>query len=124
MRIERRYTVGGSKSPYDLIEWRKATSEIKNPDGSIVFRMEGIEVPASWSQVAVDVLAQKYFRKAGVPKLLERVAEEGIPRFVKFIKEQVGKHPFDWNDQSGRTQKEVCRMLEDLADEFRFKEAA
>jgi len=45
-------------------------------------------------------------------------------RFVKPIKAQIDKHPFDWNDQSGRTQKEVCRMLEDLADEFRFKEVA
>src|ERR1700693_4328794 len=82
MRIERRYTAGG-KPPYDLIEWRKATSEIKNPDGSIVFRMEGIEVPASWSQVAVDVLAQKYFRKAGVPKLLERVPEDDVPEWLQ-----------------------------------------
>ena len=83
MRIERRYTVDGSKSPYDLIEWRTATSEIKNPDGSIVFRMENIEVPASWSQVAVDVLSQKYFRKAGVPKLLERVPEDGVPPWLQ-----------------------------------------
>ncbi|MEH2517360.1 ribonucleoside-diphosphate reductase alpha chain [Bradyrhizobium sp. AZCC 1610] len=83
MRIERRFTVDGSKSPYDLIEWRTATSEIKNPDGSVVFRMENIEVPASWSQVAVDVLAQKYFRKAGVPKLLERVPEEGVPTWLQ-----------------------------------------
>jgi hypothetical protein len=45
-------------------------------------------------------------------------------RFVPLIKTQVGKQPFDWNDQTGRTQKEVTRMLEDLADEFRFKEVA
>jgi hypothetical protein len=45
-------------------------------------------------------------------------------RFVKLIKEQTGKQPFDWNDQSGRHQKEVVRMFEDLADEFRFKEVA
>jgi hypothetical protein len=66
MRIERRYTVA-SQDPYKNIDWRTATSEIKNPDGTVVFRMEGIEVPTTWSQVAVDVLAQKYFRKAGVP---------------------------------------------------------
>jgi hypothetical protein len=45
-------------------------------------------------------------------------------RFVSLIKGQVGKHPFDWNDQTGRSQKEVVRMFEDLADEFRFKETA
>ncbi|WP_029081160.1 adenosylcobalamin-dependent ribonucleoside-diphosphate reductase [Bradyrhizobium sp. th.b2] len=82
MRIERRYTKAGI-SPYDLIAWRTATSEIKNPDGSVVFRLEGIEVPESWSQVAVDVLAQKYFRKAGVPKFLIKVAEDGVPVWLQ-----------------------------------------
>ena len=65
MRFERRYTTAG-QSPYAAIAFRKAVSEIRNPDGSIVFRLEGISVPESWSQVAADVLAQKYFRKAGV----------------------------------------------------------
>jgi ribonucleoside-diphosphate reductase alpha chain len=63
MRIERRYTKAGQDA-YAEIEFRQATSEIKNPDGSVVFRLEKIEVPASWSQVATDILAQKYFRKA------------------------------------------------------------
>src|SRR4051794_9027039 len=63
MRIERRYTTEG-KSPYAAIPFRTVTSEIRNPDGSVVFRLEDIAVPESWSQVAADVLAQKYFRKA------------------------------------------------------------
>ena len=63
MRIERRYTKAG-QSPYAAIPFRLATSEIRNPDGSTVFRQDGIEVPEAWSQVATDVLAQKYFRKA------------------------------------------------------------
>ena len=58
MRIERRYTKAGEDA-YAGIEFRRATSEIKNPDGSVVFRLEGIEVPSSWSQVAADILAQK-----------------------------------------------------------------
>lgn len=65
MRIERRFTKPG-QSPYAEIEFRKGISEIKNPDGSIVFRLADIDVPAQFSQVATDVLAQKYFRKAGV----------------------------------------------------------
>ena len=69
MRIERRYTTAG-QSPYRPIAFRRATSEIRNPDGSLVFRLDGIEAPEAWSQVAVDVLAQKYFRKAGVPARL------------------------------------------------------
>ena len=56
-----------------------ASSEIRNPDGSVVFRLDEIEVPSAWSQVAVDVLAQKYFRKAGVPARLEAGREKGVP---------------------------------------------
>ena len=70
MRIERRYTIEG-RSPYADIGFRLTTSEIRNPDGSIVFHADNVEVPAAWSQVASDVLAQKYFRKAGVPARLE-----------------------------------------------------
>ena len=81
MRIERRYTKAGQKPCAD-IAFRKATSEIKNPDGSVVFKLEGIEVPAAWSQVATDVLAQKYFRKAGVPAILKRVEEETVPSWL------------------------------------------
>ncbi|MCC6948707.1 MAG: vitamin B12-dependent ribonucleotide reductase [Bradyrhizobiaceae bacterium] len=81
MRIERRYTKEG-QSPYAGIKFRTAVSEIRNPDGSIVFRLENIEVPEHWSQVATDVLAQKYFRKAGVPAQLKRVEEETVPSFL------------------------------------------
>lgn len=81
MRIERRFTKAG-QSPYADIEFRKATSEIKNPDGSVVFRLENIDVPAQFSQVAADILAQKYFRKAGVPAKLKRVEENDVPSFL------------------------------------------
>ncbi len=81
MRIERRYTKAG-QSPYATIEFRKAKSEIRNPDGSVVFSVAGIDVPAAWSQVACDVLAQKYFRKAGVPARLTKVEENDVPSFL------------------------------------------
>ena len=81
MRINRHFTVE-DHSPYEGIAFRQATSEIRNPDGSIVFHQDGIEVPEAWSQVAADVLAQKYFRKAGVPKNLKPVAEDGVPQFL------------------------------------------
>src|SRR5205823_5517581 len=81
MRIERRNTTQG-QSPYAGIEFRLTTSEIRNPDGSVVFKAENVEVPAFWSQVASDVLAQKYFRKAGVPARLRRVEEETVPSFL------------------------------------------
>src|SRR6195256_400388 len=81
MRIERRYTKP-DQSPYADIAFRTTKSEIRNPDGSIVFSQEGIEVPAAWSQVAADVLAQKYFRKAGVPARLHRIEEDTVPAFL------------------------------------------
>ncbi|MEJ2125768.1 MAG: vitamin B12-dependent ribonucleotide reductase, partial [Alphaproteobacteria bacterium] len=81
MRIERRFTTA-DQSPYEKIEFREATSEIRNPDGSIVFRLENIQVPAHWSQVATDILAQKYFRKAGVPAKLKRIEENSTPSWL------------------------------------------
>lgn len=81
MRIERRYTKA-DQSPYAAIDFRLTTSEIRNPDGSVVFRLENVEVPEFWSQVASDVLAQKYFRKAGVASRLKKVEEETIPSWL------------------------------------------
>jgi ribonucleoside-diphosphate reductase alpha chain len=81
MRVDRQFTTAG-KGPYDGIEFRKATSEIRNPDGSIVFQLKDIEVPAAWSQVASDILAQKYFRKAGVPARLKKVEENSVPSWL------------------------------------------
>ncbi len=81
MRIERRYTKSND-SAYAGIEFRSVTSEIKNPDGSVVFRLADIQVPSTWSQVASDILAQKYFRKAGVAKILKRVEENDVPSWL------------------------------------------
>ena len=81
MQIARRFTAA-TVSPYEGVAFRETASEIRNPDGSVVFRLEGIEVPAAWSQVASDVLAQKYFRKAGVPARLKKVREKGVPAWL------------------------------------------
>ncbi|UCE62774.1 MAG: vitamin B12-dependent ribonucleotide reductase, partial [Nitrospirota bacterium] len=67
MKIERRYTKPG-ESPYQNIPFTTRSSEIRNPDGSVVFRQTDIQAPEHWSQLAIDILAQKYFRKAGVPQ--------------------------------------------------------
>src|ERR1700682_4887580 len=81
MRIDRRNTTQG-QSPYAGIDFRLTTSENRNPDGSIVFRLENVEVPQFWSQVACDVRAQKYFRKAGVAARLKKVEEETVPSWL------------------------------------------
>ncbi len=81
MKIERRFTTEETGA-YGSIAFRTTASEIRNPDGSVVFRLDDLEVPESWSQVASDVLAQKYFRKAGIPAALKRVREKGVPEFL------------------------------------------
>ena len=81
MKIERKFTRAGDDA-YAAISFGTTSSEIRNPDGTVVFRNDCIEVPTSWSQVASDVLAQKYFRKAGVAAKLKRVKEKGMPEFL------------------------------------------
>ncbi|MGJ3258952.1 MAG: vitamin B12-dependent ribonucleotide reductase [Rhodospirillales bacterium] len=81
MRISRHYTTEG-KSAYDALEFRTTSSEIRNPDGSVVFKLDELEVPKRYSQVASDVLAQKYFRKAGVPARLKAVEENTVPAWL------------------------------------------
>ncbi|CAM1643061.1 C-terminal [Bartonella apis] len=97
MKIARHFTKEG-QSPYTGIEFHKATSEIKNPNGSIVFRLENIDVPSQFSQVAADILAQKYFRKAGVPAALKKVEENGVP---------------SWLWRSVADEKELAKIAED-----------
>ncbi|MDC3404635.1 vitamin B12-dependent ribonucleotide reductase [Acidimicrobiia bacterium] len=67
LKVTRKYTSKGD--PYNEIVWEKRTSKIANPDGSVVFEMENVEIPSAWSQVATDIMVSKYFRKAGVPQV-------------------------------------------------------
>src|SRR5277367_5848444 len=82
MQIPRRYTVAG-QDPFASFTFAPRTSRIVNPDGSVVFEMKEVLAPDSWSQVAVDVLAQKYFRRAGVPAQSEPLVEVGIPDWLQ-----------------------------------------
>ena len=93
MRFERRFTTDGTDA-YAGIEFRKSSSEIRNPDGSVVFASHDFDVPAAWSQVACDVLAQKYFRRAGVPTRLRRVEEPDVPSWL-------WRHEADSNSADG-----------------------
>ena len=81
MRFQRKFTTAG-KDAYHGIEFVETRSEIRNLNGSLVFCQERVEVPAAWSQVACDVIAQKYFRKAGVPNRLAKVREKDVPEFL------------------------------------------
>ncbi len=65
LTIERLYT-SADQNPLDSVVWERRQSVITNPDGSVVFKMEGAEIPAAWSQLATDIVVSKYFRKAGL----------------------------------------------------------
>mgnify|MGYP001072075532 CR=1 FL=1 len=97
LTIERRFTTAG-EDPFASVEWSRRTSRIANPDGSVVFEMKDAEVPASWSQVAADIMVSKYFRKAGVPQF-----------------DASGKQLFDEHDMPvlgpERSAKQVIRRL-------------
>ena len=80
MKFRRTYSAPGD--PYAGLTFEPRTSRITNPDGSVIFEAKDVMVPTGWSQVAVDVLAQKYCRKAGVPKDVKRVPEEGVPEWL------------------------------------------
>jgi ribonucleoside-diphosphate reductase alpha chain len=111
MKIERKFTTEATGA-YGALAFTVTTSEIRNPDGKTVFKNDAVEVPEGWSQVASDVLAQKYFRKAGVPAVLKKVREKGVPEFLwrsvpdedalaklpadqRFVGETSGKQVFD-----------------------------
>ncbi len=81
MKIARKFTTPGQDAYADL-DFIMTQSEIRNPDGTVVFKLDECEVPGGWSQVASDVIAQKYFRKAGVPAASKRVREKGVPEFL------------------------------------------
>src|ERR1043166_5403326 len=89
MHIPRRFTAQG-QDPFAATKFVARGSRIVNPDGTTVFEMKDVQVPDGWSQVAVDILAQKYFRKAGVPLTLEKIAEPGVPVWLQRGKATAG----------------------------------
>ncbi len=83
MQFKRFFTNEDWETPYGETNFVKRKSEIRNPDGSVVFKMENVVVPETWTQVSTDVIAQKYFRKAGVPAATQRVPEKGVPGWLQ-----------------------------------------
>ncbi|MBT5896060.1 MAG: vitamin B12-dependent ribonucleotide reductase, partial [Rhodospirillaceae bacterium] len=113
MRISRRFTEVGH-SPYADIEFRTTSSEIRNPDGTVVFKLDDIEVPSAWSQVACDILAQKYFRKAGIPAARKRVPEDDVPIWLwreEVDEEAMAALPKDKRDEQETSARQVFDRL-------------
>ena len=105
MLISRRFTKD-SQDPFAGIPFAPRTSKIVNPNGSVVFEKTDIQVPEGWSQVAVDILAQKYFRRAGVAARTRRVAEEGVPAWLQRSVPEAGAEVVGENDS-----RQVFRRL-------------
>jgi len=82
MVIERRFTTAGD-NPFDVFDWIEMDVEIRNPDGSMADSIEGVKLPSGFNGVAGKVCAQKYLRKAGVPRALRKVPEEGVPVWLQ-----------------------------------------
>ena len=78
LKIDRKFTEEGN-DPFDQLSWSKRDVEIRNFDGTVAFSMKDVNLPDNYSQVAANVLSQKYLRKAGVPKKLRKVREQGVP---------------------------------------------
>jgi ribonucleoside-diphosphate reductase alpha chain len=97
LKFERHYTKEGV-SPYDMFEYDYRTSVIRNPNGEKVFEMTDVEVPAHWSQIATDILAQKYFRKAGVPQADGTLGREGS---IKQVAHRLAHCWRTWGEQYG-----------------------
>ena len=93
LAFERRCTTRG-QDPLDSVTWERRSSIITNPDGSVVFKMDGAEIPSGWSQLATDIVVSKYFRKAGLhgkKDLGENSVRQVVHRLARTIRE-AGEH--------------------------------
>ena len=97
LKVGRHFSREG-KNVYDLFNYEKRTSVIRNPSGDAVFEMKDVEVPATWSQVATDILAQKYFRKAGVP---QPDGSTGSEKSIKQVAHRMANCWKDWGHRYG-----------------------
>ncbi|MFZ1729149.1 MAG: vitamin B12-dependent ribonucleotide reductase [Bacteroidota bacterium] len=114
MKISRRFTRPG-QSAFDCFEYTKRSSVLRNPDGSIVFELHDIEVPAHWSQMATDILAQKYFRKAGVPQF----NEDGSPKL-----DERGKQVFDGETSIRQVVHRMVGCWRDWGERYNYFDGA
>jgi len=110
MKFERFFTQKNWSTPYEELKFESRKSEIKNPDGSTVFKMDDVIVPKGWTQVATDVLAQKYFRKAGVPAKLKKIKEKGVPGWLQRSDVDEGANQ-ELPENERYTHEQDCRQV-------------
>ena len=114
LRVPRRYTKPGV-NPLDDVTWDKRRTVIANPDGSVVFQMNDVEVPAEWSQLATDIAVSKYFRKAGLPgtpghETSVRQVVQRIARTIRTSGESQGGY-FATREDADVFEAELTHML-------------
>jgi ribonucleoside-diphosphate reductase alpha chain len=114
MKVARLFTSDRAQ-PFEGIDFEDRSSRIANPDGSVVFEAKDIAVPKGWSQVAVDILAQKYFRKAGIPTRLRRVPEPDVPQWLWRSEADEEELAELAPDQRGRGEKDSREVFSRLA---------
>ncbi len=119
MQITRRFTREGQDA-FAGIEPAPRSSTIRNPNGSVVFEMTDIMVPAKWSQVAVDILAQKYFRRAGVPIKLVHIHEDGVPTWIAPQQTGSARYADRWRNRFAASLPPPRRLLDLLGLEGRL----
>lgn len=113
IEVPRLFTIKG-KNPLDQVRYVKRSSVINNPDGSVVFKMDDVEVPESWSQLATDIIASKYFRKRGVPKTghetSARAVVHRISNTIRMAGETLGGY-FETKDDADAFEAELSYIL-------------
>ncbi len=122
LKFNRHFTREGVK-PEDMFTYDLRTSVIKNPDGGIVFKMDNVEVPNFWSQVATDILAQKYCRKAGVPM---QDGTTGSETSIKQVAHRMANCWRGWGEQYNyfATKKDAAIFYEELVYSIIAQQAA
>jgi ribonucleoside-diphosphate reductase alpha chain len=112
LQFNRRFTQDGT-SVFDQFEYDYRTSVIRNPSGEVVFEMNNVEVPKHWSQIATDILAQKYFRKAGVPQADGSMGRETS---VKQVAHRLANCWRAWGEKYGyfASEKDATIFYEEL----------
>lgn len=114
MGFERYFTAAlhaAGMSPFDSLDYRKATSKIQDTDGSTVFEMKDVEVPISWSQLAVDILVSKYIRKAGVPHTGHEISVRQVIRRIAHSLHQAGIEMGYFDEKTGPVFEEELSYL-------------
>ena len=119
MQIDRRFSPKPG-APYGAGTMRRADSEIRTITGEAIFEMRDLEVPKDWSQTAVDILAQKYLRKAGVPAATRKVAEKGVPRFLQRSMPDVAKLAKLPREERYGAEKSAAQVFDRMAGAWAY----